>query len=102
MAIDNPVNISNMSAVATYMNTATDSWFWTIILLSLVTVSLFIALNRGIPKEESFVLASFFGLIFSGLLTSIALVKSVWIFLFIMLLAVSGALLLYRSERSVI
>lgn len=96
-----PANLTNMTSIATYANSVTYNWFWNIILLSLVAVSLLIALSRGMPKEEAFVISTFFGMIFAGLMASLAIVKSVLLIIFVLLFATAVALLWFRGEKTI-
>jgi len=96
-----PTNMSNMTALATYANTVTENQFWNIMLATILFCSLAIMLIRGFPKEEAFTIVSMIGLILSGMLASIGLVKSSWLFMFAIFLTMSIVLLWFRSERTV-
>ena len=101
MAFPLPLNMTgNVTSLAVYANTATGNMFWNIMFLALLVSFLGILLNRGTPKEESFALVSFLGLIIGGMLASLQLISTIWLFLFAMLLSLSAALLWKRGSIS--
>lgn len=101
MAYPLPTNMTgNVTTLAVYANTVTSNSFWNIMLLGMLFAFLAILLGRGVPKEESFALVSFLGLIIGGLMASIQLVSTIWLFLFAILLSLSIALLWKRGSIS--
>lgn len=100
MVYDLPTNITNVSSLATYVNTVTDNTFWVAMLFTLLIVSIAILLSRGVPKEEAFFVTTIFGFLLSTMLITMNLVSTTIPILFIFLIGLSMVLLWFRSEAS--
>jgi hypothetical protein len=93
-----PTNVSSFSSLATYVNTVTNNWFWTLIVAAVFIITI-IGFGNRYSKENVIVSAAFICLILSVLFRVMELVGDSLIFFFVVIIAV-GLIYMHIQGRA--
>jgi len=88
-----PTNTTNIMSLAIWMNTVTDGWFWSIILIGLFAILWFSTKQYG--NERSLAFSSFITAIAAILLGLMELITQ-WVVVLVMIIA-SGSVIILRN-----